>query len=356
MISYYSLGGQKQINEIIFAGSHDAGMTTGDKNIRTQSVDIFLQAQAGVRIFDLRIAAETISGTKNAQLRAFHADGMLKKDETKTRYMPEFGRSETITRTKLRGGDFGMTLEKMLGDARSFVTSADGSTEFLLLKFDKCSNWGLIAEACVAILGDALYKGTGNLNKKTQQDLRGKVVVLFTPSGLQAVQHDYPPGSGILGIVNMKGGPAYDNNYNGLQYFGKGGTSPFNPYKKISQNEKKQAKLLKKGGHGNPDVMGMMYWTTTGLRESIYTRNEKMWNAPNKAKLLALWGNGLGEAIEDAIPKNVNMRVYSSGNVIKIFMPNMVMIDFADDDKCKTIFELNETAAAELVGLEGDLA
>ncbi|HEV2676171.1 MAG TPA: hypothetical protein VGV37_16725 [Aliidongia sp.] len=357
MINYYSLGPDKRINEIVFAGSHDAGITSGASNVQTQSVDIMLQAAAGVRIFDLRIAAvkagKDALGNKAVQMRAFHADGMLKKDETKTRFMPEFNRTETLERTKLRGGGFGMSLEKMLEDAAKFVRSPFGSTEFLLLKFDKSTNWSLIAEACVTLLGDTLYRGGGNLNNKTLKQLRGKVVVLFTPAGLAEVVKDYPPGSGIFGIKNVAGeGAQYDDEYNGLQYFGKGGTSPFNPRNKIAQNVKKQTKLMQAGGHANPDVMGMMYWTTTGLDESIYKRNRTMWTAPNQAKLAALWNNGLGDAVRSGAPDSLDLGSPSSGNAIKRFMPNFIMIDFADDTKCKTIFELNQRPATELVGLD----
>lgn len=357
VINYYSLGPDKRINEVVFAGSHDAGITSGKSNIQTQSVDIMLQAAAGVRIFDLRIAAAKAGrdahGNKAVQMRAFHADGMLKKDEAKSRYMPEFNRTETVVRTKLRGGDFGMSLERMLEDAAQFVRSDIGSNEFLLLKFDKSTNWPLIAEACVTLLGNTLFKEGGNLNNRTLRELSGRVIVLFTSDGLGEVRRDYPRGSGIFGIKNVAAeGEEYVDDYDGLQYFGKGGTSPFNPHNKIAQNEKKQAKLMRAGGHSNPDVMGMMYWTTTGLNESIYKRNETMWTRPNQAKLAALWSNGFGEAVKSGVPDSLDLRSASSGGVIKRFMPNFIMIDFADDTKCKTIFGLNQRAATELVGLD----
>ena len=111
MVNYYELGPDKQLNEIVVAGSHDAGITGGDGNVRTQALDIAGQAAAGVRVFDLRIAAATVNGKygahTGAELRAFHADGKLMKNETKTRHLEDVGRSVSITRTKLRGGAFG---------------------------------------------------------------------------------------------------------------------------------------------------------------------------------------------------------------------------------------------------------
>ncbi len=359
MIRYFNLGRGKKLNEIVFAGSHDAGITSGDSNIRTQSLDIEAQAKAGVRMFDLRIAAAGVrgkqDGVKNVQLKAFHADGMLKKDETKTRFITDLGRNETVTRTNLRGGDFGMTLQKILIDARTFVRSNDGATECLMLKFDKCSNWSLIAEACVRVLGTTIYKGGGNLNNKTLDDLKGHVIPLFMPDGLRAIGQEFRPGDGILGIRNLAD-PAFgwEDRFDGLQYYGKGGTNPFNPIGKKSQNQKKQAKLMAAGGHGNPDIMGMMYWTTTGLKESIYKRNKGMWTEPNKAKLRMLWDNGMGQAVRDGAPRNVNYGAVSSGAAIKSFMPNFIMIDFSDEEKCETIYNLNIVPPHQLVALDDD--
>ncbi len=56
---YIELGPDKQLNEIVFAGSHDAGISGGGSNAKTQSLDILGQAQAGVRFFDVRVAAQS---------------------------------------------------------------------------------------------------------------------------------------------------------------------------------------------------------------------------------------------------------------------------------------------------------
>src|SRR5512147_1770779 len=90
MITYYELGKDKQLNEIVVAGSHDAGITSGGGNVQTQSLDIGDQAKAGVRVFDLRIAAATVPGQKagapkQAELRAFHAQDTFMKNESKSR-------------------------------------------------------------------------------------------------------------------------------------------------------------------------------------------------------------------------------------------------------------------------------
>ncbi len=352
MIKYADLGLDKKLNEIVMAGSHDAGITGGGSNIQTQNLDIGGQAAVGVRIFDLRVAAAKVPGThgpgKQAELRAFHADKKLMKDETKTRYMPDVGRTETITRTKLRGGSFGLGLTGMLQQAKSFVEV--NPSEFLILKFDKCSNWELIAEVCEDTLEGRLYRGRGNLNTTSLRALAGYVVCLFTSSGLAAIPPRYKqPGGGILGIKNLYGGGgSYNANYLGMQYFGKGGTSVAKPFGKIGQNEKKQGKLMSLGAASDPNVMGMMYWTTTGLSESIRKRNDGMWSSKNVGRLKSLWKGGLSEAINSRIANSVDPTSHSSGSILKTFMPNFVMIDFADDHKCRQIFGLNQVASTEL--------
>ena len=355
MIKYYQLGADKQLNQIVMAGSHDAGITGGGSNVQTQNLEIGGQAQAGVRLFDLRIAAAGLLVNhglgKEVELKAFHADGKLMKNETKSRYVPSLNRTESVTRTKLKGGAFGLGLEGMLEDAKGFVTT--NPEEFLILKFDKSSNWGLIADLCIRTLGSTIYQGAGNLNKKTLRDLRGKVIVLFTTAGVAEVARTHPTGSGILGIKNLysKEGPTpvYDPLYDGLQYFGKGGTSVAKPFGKVAENESKQAKLMKKGGDGNPDVMGMMYWTSTGVLESIRERNNTMWNGTNVAALNAMWTNGLSDSIQSRITKSVDPTSHASGGTLKAFMPNIVMIDFADANKCQTIYDLNQVGGAALV-------
>ncbi|HEX5439194.1 MAG TPA: hypothetical protein VFW98_18720 [Gemmatimonadaceae bacterium] len=355
MVNYYELGPDKRLNEIVVAGSHDAGITGGGGNVRTQALNIGQQAKAGVRVFDLRIAAATVKGpwgTKGAELRAFHADGKLMKNESKTRKVADVGRSVTFTRTKLSGGAFGMGLTKMLADARAFVESDGGKSEFLLLKFDKCLNWPLIAEACIGTLGSTIYRAGGNLNTTQLKDLKGKVIVLFSKSGVAALQGAFKPSDGILSFRNLYSDPAYAPNFNGLQYYGKGGTAVTKPFKKTGQNEKKQLKIMQGASFmAEPDVIRMMYWTTTGIFESIKKRNAKMWDPPNIVRLKRLWAQGLEEHVTYVNPLTAPPGSSANGPLRKRSMPNIVMIDFADDFKCQTIRGLNDATESELASL-----
>jgi hypothetical protein len=78
MIMYYEKCKGRQLNQIVVVGSHDAGITEGGKNVQTQSRNILEQAQAGVRVFDLRIAGQsrnrilTPNRDKVAELKAYH--------------------------------------------------------------------------------------------------------------------------------------------------------------------------------------------------------------------------------------------------------------------------------------------
>ncbi len=353
MIRYSDLGTNKKLHEIVIAGSHDAGITEGGSNVQTQSLNILQQACSGVRFFDLRIAAATVPGgpgePKKAELKAFHADGAFQKKETKVRLMDGIG-PVALKRTKLRAGAFGFGLERILEHAREFVTNVAPS-EFLLLKFDKSTNWRLIAQACVFTLGDAIYTGGGNLNVTPISRLAGKVVVLFSSIGFNEVSDTFTEMDGILKWKNLnEEGASYNPNFNGLQYFGKGGTSPFKPFHKISQNVKRQGRILERAQWAPLEVIRMMYWTTTGLMGSIRKRNDKMWQPPNVERMKALWRSGLRQYAEyyNGLLVEISPDSPVMGQAIRTTMPNIVMIDFADPNKCETIYELNLAAPQTL--------
>ncbi len=100
----------------------------------------------------------------------------------------------------------------------------------------------------------------------------------------------------------------------------------------------------------DPAVIGMMYWTTTGLFESIKKRDDGMWDAPNVAKMKQVWGQGLGDFVHARIslPSTNNL---AQGQQRRSFFPNIVMIDFADDAKCRVIRALNDLSASHLAAL-----
>jgi hypothetical protein len=382
MVQYRTLGDDKKLNEIVFAGSHDAAITSGPDNAQTQFQDIFGQAKAGSRFFDIRIAAHTTGG--KTTLTAFHAPGVSKTN--KSRIVTDLGGGkrkvqENTLKWKMFGSAWGLGLTEILNDARAFVRG-EGAGEFIILKFDKCTNWPLIAETCRKVVGDRLYDGSdgNNINELTLKQLGGKVICAFMSPGyhlLPRMQRDC-----ITEIKNLYKPPAgyvKKPTHPTLQYWGAGGTKANNKdfEGKIQENIDTQKKILKSGAtgvddvyeehystrlkrpysklktkgcdHADPKVLGMMYWTTTGLFKNIRARNWLMWDDAHVGGLKDIWQSGLNDYITEALPKNINKKSYSSGAALKLFMPNIVMIDFASAWRCQHIYDLNATAATELV-------
>jgi hypothetical protein len=342
MVTYYQLGSGKQLNDIVMAGSHDAAITQGGSNAQTQDLDIYGQADAGVRIFDIRITGAIVksggAGDVGA-LKAYHGSNLKVFGGKQTVVDLRSNETEKMKIKPMKLGTYGMTLSKILSDAARFVQ--EKGDEFLILKFDKCDNWPLIAEACVELLGDNICKLRGSLNTRTLSELRGKVIVLFSVKGREATGWTDAAARGILAFQNMTDGGTFNRNFDGLQYFGKGGTNAFAFWRsdkdKLKENMDRQAKLMQKGAATDPKVMGMMYWTSTGLTQSIESRNDFMWNDENTIKLMDLWAT--------RVPKNVDRTASSSGPLLKEFMPNFVMIDFATPERCAKIYDLNLLAA-----------
>ena len=222
MITYYNLGKTRKLNEIVIAGTHDAGITQGGSGVQTQTLNILQQAVVGVRFFDIRIAAAVTSqthasGRPIAELRAFHADDKVVMKIERNVVLQGGANPVRVTQSKLAGGAFGLALTAMLQQARDFVQAEFGRKEFLILKFDKCTNWAHIAQACWTTLGGSLYTAGGNLNTKTLRDLKGKVVVLFSSKGLSELQG---VTNGILAFKNLTSeGATYDAAFEGLQYY-----------------------------------------------------------------------------------------------------------------------------------------
>jgi len=243
----------------------------------------------------------------------------------------------------------------MLRDAQHFVT-IDAPNEFLILKFDKCLNWPFIADACRRELGDQMFKRHVNLNTTKLRDLAGWVICVFSDKGVSeiALHRRWGPRDGILGFTNLSSSSVgYEDDYPGLQYYGKGGTSVGKPFNKLTQNEKKQRKLIEGSKQAGSEVMGMMYWTTTGIFESIEERNDTMWDTPNVAKLKGLWAQGLAEYVYQRAPLAIPEGSPAIGPVRKQRMPNIVMIDFADERKCAVIRGLNDLTPDQLATLGG---
>jgi len=245
-IAYHREYKHKKLNEVVLLGSHDAGITKGNSNTKTQDGGIYYQAIRGARFFDVRIAA-FFDRSGNATLSSYH-------DETKAK-LPGFATKHTgmTVHTTVLGKE-GETLHSILAEAKDFVDYMPH--EFLMLKFDKSENWSHIRDACYATLGNRIYKpttldnGGANINERTLDELKGRVIVLFDEEGYNNVNQ--PWAQGILKWKNLnkkseKTAAGYDEQFPGLQYYGKGGVSrpASGDEAKIQKNFDEQVLLMK---------------------------------------------------------------------------------------------------------------
>ena len=357
-IRYMNLsGGGRRLQETVFAGSHDASITDGSSYAQTQDLEIWDQADQGVRLFDLRILARREG--KTIELVGYHGSAGGKKSVTAPSPFKQ-GTRHNVETVKKISGEFGLSLAGMLKDAKDFV---EKTGEFLIFKFDKCTNYPVIAEYCVEILGDNIYKPIDKeFSKLTLNDLSKKVVCVFNHKELKNMG-PYCEADGILGFKSLKGEKNsvgnYDADFRGLQYYGKGGTNPFKLYQtnkmKRNDNEGKQKKMLTAMGAVEDDfaanVLGMMYWTSTGSVSSIRERNEiTMWSKTGVRRMGELWREGLEASISTQLQRDeIRYRKHGGVKRLKAYFPNFIMIDFAELGKCQAIYDLNMAADQRLV-------
>jgi hypothetical protein len=343
----------KRLNEVVIPGAHDAGIhLAGRSNVRTQALDIANQAAAGCRFFDLRIASRksTAGGVTTYTHRAYHLEGSLVVS-SKVKGNPNISKHQTVAHAGGWGGD----LVTMLTQARAFVQA--NPTEFLILKFSKCYNWADIARTCITHLnGPQWYTQWGNLNNRTVQELSGHVITVFSESAREEINPVVSSHLGSTGILYFRElydadsgtSKAYDPAFSGMQYFGK-----FSSTSDVDTNTRKQSTLLTTGAATHMDVIGMMYWTTTGLLGDIQARNDQMWTQTNVAALQQTWRTGLQASIESRLGRERDAAILQAqwgalGGRLKTFMPNIVMMDFVDLNKCNTVDGLNTVAGEDL--------
>jgi hypothetical protein len=331
----------KKLNEVVFSGSHDAGVTSGTGWTKTQTLHIGKQAEAGVRFFDLRMHR-----AKGGAIKTFHA--------------PDIAVHSGIRNKKIKSispgmGGWGDGITKILLEARYFVTS--NTDEFLILKFDKCSCYDGIAAACMNILQDepgnpartgVHYMPNVNLNVQTVGSLAGKVITVLPADKIPLTYSNHMGNTGINSWTNLFDkdtgtSSGYKPGGSGLQYFGKFSGSP-----KISKSMEKQAERFREGAGTSKDAVGMMYWTATtptigNWFANIKKRDKKLWKGVNSHALQRTWYAGLQESINDRLSQHGK-----TGADFGSFMPNIVMIDFADPGRCTTINELNDIATHQL--------
>ncbi len=341
----------KRLCDVVFPGTHDAGIYGANlgKVVKTQNLSIGEQAKAGVRYFDLRIINAKVNG--KLEQRAYHAPGFNQKTDKK---LGGYQAPKT-------GGDVGTErLSQMLDQAREFVIK--NPEEFLILRFSKCGDMVDVANQCILKLGEQRFARNVNLNVATVASLQGKVVVVFDRGDFDKFPPQLKATPGILPVKALfnkegTGHGEYDPMMWGLQYFGS-----YSNTGDVKKNIKKQANILSQGPISSPDLLGMMYWTLTSnwkeglhkLLNSIESRDKGMWTSSQQA-LVDAWKAGVKKHIISRAGV-LHQQWRANGfppvaidRVSKSFMPNIIMIDFADPNRCATIWNLN-LATTDMIG------
>jgi len=345
----------KRLCDVVFPGTHDAGVygTELGATARTQTLNLGEQAAAGVRYFDLRIATvKTASGA--LEERAYHAPELKDKTSAAGNHQkPHLFAGLTLGLTGI-GQD---RLSDMLLQAKNFVKAKP--TEFLILRFSKCGNMQKVADDCVAMLGAYHFNQNVNLNEAVLSTLAGRVITVFDQGDFNQFPVHLKQTQGILPVKSLFGDKKqkiphgdYNPHMWGLQYFGK-----YSNTGSHTGNLKKQVATLAEGPTSSPELLGMMYWTlTTKLGEwghlnplkSIQERDRAMWDSGRSA-LESTWRAGLKDHIiarAGHMHRQWQRKGYPPAGVArsaKSFMPNIIMMDFAESFRCTTIWNLNYT-------------
>jgi len=178
---------------------------------------------------------------------------------------------------------------------------------------------------------------------------------------LKAAKPGILPVKALFDAVGEGSHATYEPFKWGLQYFGK-----YSKTRSAKTNLKKQMKTIAQGPASSPELLGMMYWTlTTGLNpfllgESIERRDKRMWTSGQQA-LTRAWKVGVKDHIIARAGHQYDQwhatgfPVAAVGRSAKSFMPNIVMMDFADPSRCATIWNLNFATADNMARMADDL-
>lgn len=330
-----------KLSRIVMPGAHDAGIYGNhfSRVALTQALDIRGQINCGVRWFDIRVQGELVDGV--VQHKAYHGKGARERNQDGLDYL------------KGGFGGFGGEIGRMTRDAIYFLRQPINQSEVLIFKISKSSNIETVFNAICDAGGDVIYSSRDhfhNLNQKTVGELRGSLIILVEEKHMPALRGSANSDKAFSFKELYAGGAVYENDYRGLQYYGKhSGTN----YKAL--NRSTQKKRISKGNdryaRTEPEAMGMLYWTLTtaqplALPISIKNRDKLLWKDRYKAKLQTIWKNGLEDSLRQRIGHGFNLDV--ANHEINLFMPNIIMVDFADASKCRTIIDLNQVPNAVL--------
>jgi hypothetical protein len=302
-----TISNNRRLADILIPGSHDACMyMMTNKNgqpkdpsskVITQYLSIYEQLQSGTRFFDIRIYRN-----KSGALHAGHF-------------------AEQKGKGKADMGDFGPSLTDVLEQVGDFMNEDPGRNETVILKFSHVhsSNREGVIQEVVNVLGNKLYRKKRDLTVGSERmhALRGKVIAIyesgFVGKMLQA--------NTVVNFENKKSKRRFEPSQNKEGRFILRGE--FSNKRHLSEIYKIQQGHMQAWNniYREPAYRGEMmqlYWTATWhvgsnpLKMSVAKNTEPLWKPAGKNQLRGL---------------------------ISRYHPNIVMVDFADEDKNSYILD-----------------
>ncbi len=294
---------------MVLPASHDAGVY-GDsltsvacpkKYARTQGSDIFNQALAGSRVYDVRVFLKRKTNSAGNKVIVptmghFAAEGFK---------WPKFGKTTGAL------GAYGGSFITAVNDAIGFVKTYD--TEFIILRIShtKCTEHVRAALSEIIQSGDNadhIYNKGRNIATCRINALRGKVVMVFASE----FHTGFSVAEGYLPLYKFTGGQSISK---GLCFCGefKGSTD----MTKVLGNTIRDADNHK--SHPK-DHLHWVYWQQTGGNVNKNTTSATGAHAK------------LGDFIKE-VKNKMDSDHWS--------LPNVIGHDFVNEQSCKQIFELN---------------
>lgn len=309
---YTTIKPNTRLCDMVMPGSHDACMymltddhgkvrTKSDNKIITQNLSILDQLMSGVRMFDIRIYKN-----KAMQLHAGHFTEQKITGGGK-------GKSD-------RFGGFGPSLIDILDQVRTFLDRLPSSKETVVLKFSHvhADNRNQLVSEVMKVLGNKLYRNNKltTIGDRQIGEMRGKVIAIFEKGFV---------GTGaskchVINFENAKSKTRWETATN------KGGKlilrGVYSNKRQLKNIIKKQATLLAEWNkiYRQPIYHGelmQLYWTSTwhpgsplGSAQNIELNTTPLWVPEARQKLCEL---------------------------IKLYKPNVTIMDFASEAKCRLI-------------------
>jgi hypothetical protein len=299
------------LNQIVMPGSHDAGLYEvtkmagagkmgGNSRIKTQSLTIKGQLEAGSRFFDLRV---------------------YKRKDKNELYLGHFAeRDWRLVGAKARKGHhdhggYGPSLRHVLTDIINFMQGGEALKEAVILRFShiKKKFARTVVDEVRTTLGSYLYKTTNPFGAIVAQltlgEVRRKVIATFDAKNFV---DEIDPLKGIHSFTKYGGGAAV-----GLVTCGEYGKTDKLNKLKVDQAEK----INEHHKHYNTrdDHLGMCYWQLTG--GNIEQNTERYAKPAINTYLRGLLRKGITNPFSPGI--------------------NIVGFDFVDPAHCQQIYDLN---------------